>query len=94
MPGHAAHMPQPPQPPSHQVGLERADALLACPGMPTTLSKLKPAVRCRSPPGFPFRFIWVLSWNYIHMEPERQLVPGLSSLIHAGAPRWGGRLRC
>ena len=26
MPGHASHMPQPPQPPSHQVGLERADA--------------------------------------------------------------------
>jgi hypothetical protein len=26
MPRHASYMPQPPQPPSHQVGLERADA--------------------------------------------------------------------
>jgi hypothetical protein len=25
--------------------------------------KLGPAVRCRSPPEFPFRFIWVLGWS-------------------------------
>jgi hypothetical protein len=27
------------------------------------LSKLGPAVRCRSSPEFPFRFIWVLGWS-------------------------------
>ena len=37
-------------------------ALLArCP--PSHHLKLGPAVRCRSPPEFPFRFIWVLGWS-------------------------------
>jgi hypothetical protein len=30
---------------------------------PSHYLKLGPAVRCRSSPGFPFRFIWVLGWS-------------------------------
>jgi hypothetical protein len=30
---------------------------------PSRHLKLGPAVRCRSPPEFPFRFIWVLGWS-------------------------------
>jgi hypothetical protein len=40
-----------------------AAALLARCRPPTALSKLGPAVRCRSSPEFPFRLIWVLGWS-------------------------------
>ena len=43
---------------------------------PSRCLKLGPAVRCRSSPEFPFRFIWVLGWStwylghfYYNVEP-------------------------
>jgi hypothetical protein len=49
--------------------LGRAAALLAgCPP-PTTSTTNGPAVRCRSSPEFPFRFIWVLGWSTWYLWP-------------------------
>jgi hypothetical protein len=48
--------------------LGRAAALLA--GYPPSHYRNNgPAVRCRSSPEFPFRFIWVLGWSTWYLWP-------------------------
>jgi hypothetical protein len=50
--------------------LGRAAALLAGYPPPTThYLNNGPAVRCRSSPEFPFRFIWVLGWSTWYLWP-------------------------